>query len=201
MKYKSLIFKMLAAIGAILLLLLFLMIAFSPYGRKEGFVQKLVFEKIVIEADAEAVFRYLGNSENAEDWSVFVDHIKPLNAQKFADGQVGSVRRCFTEKDETGEIWDEEILLLKTNELRLLSCYHFQNFSLSTDQLRTEQRCHSMGNGATQLTFTLFFPSDDTSLLDAMKMYFAAYYISSIFKGNLLNIKRLVEEKEREIRT
>ena len=52
----------------------------SPYGKSEGFDYRLVKHNVHINASPDSVFRFLGNSNNARKWSVFVHHITPLNA-------------------------------------------------------------------------------------------------------------------------
>ena len=182
--------------GIVLIVLLF-MIEFSPYGNHNGFDYKLVKVSVDIDAPPAEVFTYLGNSDNAEEWSSFVEHITHLNPDEKADGELGAKRRCFKNKDESGEVWDEEILVVEENERRQLSCYNFQNFYLSVDNLLTEQLYEELEDGTkTRLSFTLFYPSGKASFIDELKMYFAAYEIASIYEANLQNIKHYVEGGE-----
>lgn len=174
--------------------LLFLM-GCSPFKNYEQYDHRLIKVSEDIDAKPAEVFSYLGNSDNAEDWSTFVDHIIPLNPDEKADGEQGAIRRCFVNQDESGETWDEEILLVEENKYRKLSCYNFQNFIISADNLRTEQLYETMENGNTQLSFTLFFEPEKASLMDKLKMHIAARRISSIFEDNLRNIKYFVEDE------
>lgn len=182
------------AIGVIIITLTLAgMIAFSPYRAYNNFEHKLIKVSVIIEASPARVYTYLGNSSNAKDWSTFVDHITPLNPNEKDDGEQGAIRRCFKNKDESGEIWDEEILVVKENKYRQLSCYNFQNFIMSANNLRTEQIYCELDNGTTELSFTLFFEPGEASWMDKLKMYFAAYEIEAIFEENLENIKHYVE--------
>lgn len=172
-----------------------LMIVFSPYGHKPDSTVKRVEYSVIINAPVEDVFAYLGNSDNAKNWSVFVDHINTLNADEVADGAVGSLRRCFVNADETGTHWDEETVEVILNEKRRLTIFNMQGFPMSAENLATEQLYKALEENQCELTFTVFFTSDSPGLFDQLKMYFAAYRIKSIFKGNMENIKRDVEDK------
>jgi uncharacterized protein YndB with AHSA1/START domain len=185
----------LVSLALILIIGTILMIAFSPYEKTGKGTHKKIVVTVDIASSPAAVFSYLGNSKNAEDWSVFVDHITPLNPEKVADGKIGSIRRCFKDAEEQKGSWDEEILAVELNKYRKLSCFNFRSFELSADNLQTEQIYQTKSNGTTRLKFTLFFEPGKSSWLDELKMYYASYEIRSIFEANLQNIKRLVEAK------
>lgn len=179
---------------SILILGMILMIIFSPYKHYGKNNYRSVDYTITINVPADSVFRYLGNSGNAEDWSSFVDHITALNEDKYPDGTVGSIRRCFQNKDEKGIIWDEEILEVIPNKLRRLSIYNLQGFSLQADGLQTEQIYKELGPGKMELTFSVFFRDHEPSWIESLKMYYASYTMKSIFAANLKNVKRLTEK-------
>ena len=170
--------------------MLLVMIYFSPYGTKEGFSGKLVCTKITIKAPVKTVFDYLGDSKNAVNWSTFVHHISPINAEQFNDGEVGSQRRCFKNADEKGIVWDEEIIENLPNKKRKLSIFNAKGFPLYAENLRTEQIYSVLDPQKCGLSFSLFFEPSISTWLDELKMYFAAYWVDSIFKKNLENIKR-----------
>ncbi len=178
----------------IVLIVVFLMALFSPYGNQEGRDVKLVESKILINAPVEKIFAYLGDSDNASEWSVFVDHISPLNSHEVSDGTPGSIRRCFVKKDEKGKSWDEEILAVDLNKRRLLSCFNYRKFALTAGVLNTEQLYEETKDGHCLLSLTLFFPQEKTSLLKHLKMYYAAYQVSYLFEENLKNIKKFNEK-------
>lgn len=186
------IFKYLLFFILLVVMALSVMVWFSPYGYKESFSGRVVEEKILIDASVEDCYNYLGNSENAVDWSVYVDHITPLNSNTHKDGEIGSIRRCFKNKDESGIYWDEEILINEKNKRRRLNIYNMQNFSISGNNLLTEQ-LYVEKNGMCEITVNLFFDKGKSSWLDELKLYFAGYTVSEIFKGNLERIKMLNE--------
>lgn len=169
-------------------------IIFSPYGRHDGFSYKLVATTTEINAPADSVFAYLGNSAHAHDWSVFVDHISSLNADSFADGKPGSRRRCFQQADEKGIRWDELITAVEPGKRRQLTIYNMIDFPMQADNLATEQLYTATTDGKCRLTFTLFYLDGDPSFWDEMKTYFAAYKVQSVFQRNIANIKRITEK-------
>ena len=186
---KSLfIFLLAAMLGG-----LTLMIALSPYKSYEGFPYKLIKTTVVIKAPADSVFRYLGNSENARNWSVFVHHIKPLNGDSIPDGQPGSKRRAFCNENEEGRRWDELTTLIEPNRKRQLVTFNYVDFWMTADGLATEQLYVPLNDSTTQLSFTLFYLKNDPSLWDVMKTHFASYTVDDIFQRNMANIKRLIE--------
>jgi uncharacterized protein YndB with AHSA1/START domain len=179
----------------VLIFALLLIVALSPYGRYDGFDHRLIKVSVVIQAEPAEVFTYLGNSENAADWSSFVDHITPLNADQIPDGERGAIRRCFRNKDESGERWDEEVLLVDRNKYRQLSCYNFRHFPVSAQNLQTEQRYEEIDSAITRLTFTLFYTPGKSTRIDELKMYYYGFQVAAIFKANLKNIKYEVEKE------
>jgi hypothetical protein len=188
--------KILKWLLAILLVAAIGGIVFSPYGKKDGFEYRLIKTTIEIDAPADSVFRWLGNSGNAKQWSVFVDHISPLNSDSFPDGVVNSRRRCYCKPDETGIVWDELITQVQPGKLRELTIYNMHGFPMKAEDLATQQIYESADGGKhCRLTFTLFYLHHDPSLFESFKTYIAAYKVSSIYKENLSNIKRLTEEK------
>lgn len=184
----------LAGVFILMTLLLLAGVLFSPYGQQPGYSYKLVGHTVVIDAPLEVVFNYLGNSSHASDWSVYVHHITPLNADRLPDGSIGSRRRCFRQADETGIRWDELITEVLPNQKRQLTLNHLVGFPMSAKNLATEQIYRPLPNGKCQLTFTVFF-TREPSWFDAFKMYLAAYVIKDLFKKNMVNIRHKVEVK------
>ncbi|MCX6350906.1 MAG: hypothetical protein NTX03_03480 [Bacteroidetes bacterium] len=183
----------------ILLLILFLsglaiLIALSPYKTDKRFAYKLIENTVVINACADSVFSFLGKSTNAHKWSVYVDHITPLNKDSFEDGKVGCRRRCFQKENEKdGQEWDELTTEVIPNKKRQLKIYNLQRFFITADNLATEQIYEPLDSGRCKLTFTLFCIDKEPSLWDYLKINFAAYPIKNIFTKNMNNIKRIVE--------
>jgi len=159
---------------------------FSPYKSK-------VVSSVGIDMPCEMAFDYLGNSDNASDWSVFVDYIETINDDRVTDGMVGSKRMCYTNWDQSGFRWEEEVLERVENEYRKLSCYNFKGLKLRSPVLATEQIYTPKDYGC-EVKFTLDFLYKP-SLWDRAKMKFSAYRIKSIFNKNLANVKKEVTKR------
>ncbi|WP_221393044.1 SRPBCC family protein [Dyadobacter sp. NIV53] len=181
----------------LILILVFLtaIAGFSPYKSYPGFTHKLIQHSVEIETPVDTVFKFLGKSENASRWSVFVDHIIPLNSGKVSDGSVGSQRRCFCNKDETGKQWDELITVVIPGKKRQLTIYNLKEFPISAENLATEQIYKKLDDKKCRVTFTVFF-NKSPGIIDEFKMYIAAYEINRIFSQNMQNIKRIVETSQ-----
>lgn len=144
-----------------------------------------------VEAPCDSVFDYLGNSSNASDWSVYVDHITPLNAASVRDGSVGSIRRSFKNADETGMRWDEYFTEVVAGERRELRIYNIVDAPTTAEgTLLTQQLYAPLGPNRCRVTFTLFF-AEPPSAPDWLKMRIKAHEIGRIFEKNLANIGRL----------
>ncbi len=163
---------------------------FSPFDSKGDSL--FAEDNVLIAKDCARVFSYLGNSDHAADWSIYVEHIKPLNPEVVSDGSVGSQRRCFTSQHDNEFYWDEEILAVSDGAYRKLACYNYTNLGFKAPELITEQvyRKHQAG---CQLSFTLT-NKNSLSFSDRLKMKLSGFYIKYIFKQNLENIKKLVEQ-------
>ena len=182
--------------SAITICFLIVCLMFSPYRYSSNFKKRILIETIKINAPAKQVYQYLGNSNNASEWSSFVSHIIPLNGEKFKDGTIGSIRRCFKNKNEKGETWDEEIIINELNQRRRLTVYNLKNFPISCSGLLTEQLYKTISKNQCQLSFSLFL-NEEAGIIEHLKMYYASYQINEIFRKNLENIKRLNESKYR----
>jgi len=167
---------------------------FSPYGKKDNFSYKLIINTVEINASVDSVFKFLGKSSNASKWSVYVNHITPLNADTVPDGQPGSKRRCFQNADETGIWWDELITEVEKNKKRQLRIYNTHNFPFTADSLATEQLYESIGKDKCKLSFTLFFYIPHPGWFNVFKMHLGSFKVKSIYKQNMNNIKRIIEE-------
>jgi len=148
------------------------------------FAQKKYKVSIEMDASSEYVFNYLGNSNNVNKWSVFVDSIAVLNPFEFNDGDIGSIRRCYVRN--SNKKWDEEIVEITSNKYRLLRCFNYQNFKATTPYLFTEQIYEDTGINKCLVTFTIILNEKPTIIqrLGVIKT-------QSIFRKNLKNIKLL----------
>lgn len=167
----------------------------SPYKSSEKYPYKVVEHNIIINTPIDSIFRMLGNSAFARQWSVFVHHIVPLNKAEISDGKPGSKRRCFAKENETGLTWDEEILIVEPNKRRRLSIYNMQGFESSSNDLLTEQLYEKIDSTTTRLTFT-FFRNEEIEMewWKQLLIYYEAYNMKSVFEKNMTNIKYLAEE-------
>lgn len=190
---KSSIKKIGLTVCSILIIGFATLIVISPFGNKKDFPYKLVIHSVEIDAPVDSVYRFLGNSSNAAKWSVFVDHIDPLNSQLVADGKVGCRRRCFKNTNEQGLQWDEEITVSDPNKRRQLTIFNMQDFSIRAEGLATEQLYEPISEHKTRLSFTLFYLNAKPSVADLLKTYVSAFKVKHIYKQNMANIKRIVE--------
>jgi hypothetical protein len=185
-----------AAVLVVAVALVAAMVAFSPYGRHDGFSQRVLVETTNIDAPCDSVFAYLGNSSNARAWSVYVDHITPLNPGVARDGEVGSIRRSFKRADETGMQWDEVFTAVASGRLRTLRIFNVRGAPLNAaTPLASQQIFEPIPRGC-RLSFALYF-EHPPSVADSLAMHFAAYEISRIFRANIANVKRLTEAQFR----
>lgn len=168
----------------------------STFNTQTDPQQQMISESIHISAPLADVFRYLGNSDHAKDWSVYVDHISVLNPDVVSDGLPGSIRRCYVNSDETGIQWDEEILRVLPDSLRTLSVYNLKGFNLTAEGLVTDQTYQQLSDGSTMLSFRLHYGEHAPTLFELIKTHLASSKISRIFKQNLQNIKILMEEQK-----
>lgn len=190
MKFLKKIFYLLL----ITVILISILVFFSPYGYKKGFNSKVIEESIIINKTPEEVYNYLGNSDNAKDWSVYVDHISSLNPETHKDGEIGSKRRCFKNPDEKGAQWDEEILINEKNVRRRLNIYNPSGFMFMAENLITEQLYEEI-DGKCKLSFTLFVKEGKNNFIDDLKIYLTAYFIVPIFEKNIKQVKKILEER------
>ncbi|MGL5891955.1 MAG: SRPBCC family protein [Bacteroidia bacterium] len=167
---------------------------FSSYKSHNDLPYKAIASSVEINASPEVVFEYLGHSERAGEWSVFVHHITPFNTDSFADGVVGCRRRCFCNKDETGTIWDEVITEVEPGKRRQLTIYNMKGFAMTADGLYTEQRYTPLDGGKRcKLTLSLFYKNREPGIWDLFKTHLSSWRAERIFGENLANIKRNIE--------
>jgi hypothetical protein len=165
---------------------------FSPYRDHALYSKPAIVNSIEINAPVQSVYTYLGNSDNASRWSVFVKKIVPLNSETVPDGAPGSLRRCFTETDSTAMIWDEEIIYVEPNVKRTLTTFNLRNFPITVNGLQTDQLYETLANDRCRLSFTLYF-KNEPPLWEKIKLTLTSYYISYVFSRNLENIKHFTE--------
>jgi hypothetical protein len=152
-------------------------------------------ESIVINAPLDEVWSYVGNSDNAKEWSIYFSHIKPISGP---DGEVGGVRRCFRRSDETKNRWDEKTLELKPKTYRKIHTYALQGFPdsyFNRAEFHVHQRfVESSDKKSVSLTFgsELLKPLDPISL---MRFLWHSGEVSRVIGLNLANIKEAIEAR------
>ncbi len=180
----------------ILFLVGFVAYKFSPYKHSENYPYKNVVDNtVIINEPIDSVYRMLGHSSYARQWSVFVHHITPLNPNEVTDGTPGSIRRCFAQENENGIVWDEEILIVEPNKRRRLSIFNTKGFESESNDILTEQLYEKIDSNTTKLTFIVF--RDENKEMEWWKqalLYYIAYNMKTVFEENMENIKYLAEE-------
>jgi uncharacterized protein YndB with AHSA1/START domain len=169
-------------------------LALSPYGRRVGAAAARLEESVDVAAPCGRVFSYLGDSSHARLWSVFVSHITPLNSAVAADGARGSIRRSFQHADEQGMRWDELFTIVEPDKRRQLRIFNMVDGTVPRDNhLMSEQLYQPLPDGGCRLAFTLFF-EQPPSLRDQVAMRLVSYQVARVFRRNIGNVKRLVEQ-------
>ncbi len=186
--------KIIIIIPTLIVFTIIVAIICSPYQFCEKKNKKIVVSTIKINAPVELVYKFLGDSENAQYWSSYVDHISNLNDSVIPDGHVGSTRRCFQLNNEaSGNIWDEEILAVTENKNRTLSIFNMQNFLVTSNHLITEQTYKELDNKTCELSFILYL-NNDASWIDQLSLALFAYNVEDAFTKNIENVKLICEK-------
>lgn len=111
-------------------------------------------ESVIIDAPQEKVWNYVSDSSKAEVWSIYFDHITALPGIK--DGEVGSTRRCFRRKDETGMFWDEDVMAVNPPNYREIRTYNIHGLpvpKMNEVEYKVEQILEPISPTQTKLTF------------------------------------------------
>jgi Polyketide cyclase / dehydrase and lipid transport len=186
--------KVIKIVAIVALLAVVALLLFSPFQKYPDYAFRSIRHSVVIEAPVDSVYAYLSNSANAAHWSVFVDHITPLNPEVVPDGVVGSLRRCFQRADEQGLRWDEEIIIQEPLKRRRLSIFNLVDFPLEAEHLATDQVYEPLAATRTKVTFTVFFLKKP-GIWTMAKTFVAAWKIRDIFQQNMNNIKDNLEQQ------
>lgn len=158
-----------------------------------------VSESVIINAPLEETWKYASNSLEAVNWSVYFDHITPLPGP-VPDGGIGSLRRCYRNKDETGYAWDEVIINTEPQRLRQIVTYNFINFPFAwihrKEYVFVRQLYESLGPEKSRLTFQTSSHKDN-NLLFRFLFWISRKETGEIFLKNLENIKAAIEGNPR----
>lgn len=152
-------------------------------------------DEIIIHAPLDEVWKYVANSDNAKEWSVYFSHITNISGQ---DGQVGAVRRCFRRPDESANRWDEKTLEVTPQTYRKIHTYNLFGFpdeTFNSAEFHVHQRFEeSADKKSVTLSFgsELIKPKDPLSLI---RFLWNAGEVSRVIKLNLANIKEGIESR------
>jgi hypothetical protein len=180
-------------------LIAFVVLFFTAPFRKSKLDGKMSVEyTTAIEVPVSKAFSYLGHSNSAADWSVFVHHITTLNTREFADGTIGCKRRCFCNADESGRKWDETILYVRKDSLRTISIEKLVDFPMEATNLQTQQVYRRITDSTCELTLRLYYVNNEFGWWDGLKTRAGSFTIESVFRKNLENIKEVLEGRTRK---
>lgn len=171
----------------------YIFISFILLSTVLGFYFKETSYSVVINAPLGKVWDYASDSTNARDWSVYFHHISPLPG--ISDGKVGSLRRCFRRADETGMMWDEEVVQvdpMKYRQIRTFNIKGLSDPSLNKAEFKVHQHYEWIDPSTTKLTFSSSLLKPWTPLV-VLKLAIASFEGKRIFKTNLENIKHALE--------
>lgn len=158
-----------------------------------------VSKSVEINAPVEKTWAYASDSLQAVNWSIYFNHISPLEGPS-PDGQIGSLRRCFRNKDESGYAWDEVIINVEPQKLRQIVTYNFINypfnFAHENEYVFVRQLYESLGPDKSKLTFQTI-PRNESNPFFRFIFWISRGKTGEIFLKNLENIKAAIEEKPR----
>jgi len=151
---------------------------------------------VTINAPIEAVWDYASDSSKAVEWSVFFTHIESLPG--IEDGKVGSLRRCFRRHDETGVMWDEEVVEIRPLEYRQIRTFNIRGFNdpqFEDVEFKVEQHYEKIDETTSRLTFSSELKEPMNPMV-ILKLLFTVSEGRRIFRLNLENIKAAIEAGE-----
>jgi hypothetical protein len=161
--------------------------------------ENAVSGSVIIDAPIEVVWAYASDSNKAIDWSVYFHHISPLPGEH-SDGNLGSLRRCFRNSDETGQRWDEVIIDVIPFESRQIVTYNFHDYGWKfiTDSayVFVRQVYKKISHTQTELTFQTISAPHFSPIKWVTFQIFRGE-TKKIFDMNLANIKAQIEGKKR----
>lgn len=148
--------------------------------------------EVIIEAPMDKVWEYVGNSDNAREWSIFFDSIRIISGN---DGQVGAVRRCYRKDfNEDFPYWDERTLEVRPNEYRKINTFNLTNFPwyvTSKAQYFVHQRFEQLDGDRVKLSFGYELIAPKNPFRVILLSLFASEG-ERIIRKNLENIKEAI---------
>lgn len=84
---------------------------------------------VSIAAPIKKTWDYGSDSTRAKEWSVYFDHITPIEGDgRPKDGTIGSFRICYRNEDESGPCWSETTEAATALEHREIRTFELENF-------------------------------------------------------------------------
>lgn len=113
---------------------------------------------VIVDAPVQAVWDYGSDSTRAAEWSVYFDHIVPIEGDGLApDGTVGAYRVCYRDADRTGPRWGETTEAATPLEHREIHTFDLRGFQFGVLAQLTEYEVHqdyeAIDADTTRLTF------------------------------------------------
>ncbi len=169
-------------------------IAFS-FDDKQLDWSAAISASVDIDRPVSEVWAYVSDTTKANQWSIYFHHISNI-PNEFADGSVGSIRRCYRNENEAGVFWDEKVLFVKSEKTRIIYSYNFNGYYAETKTYSAYvlQHYEVISKNKTRLTFKTQASAEMTTW-DRIMFYFSKKQVSEIFEKNLKNIKNHIEEK------
>lgn len=117
-----------------------------------------IHHSLTVDAPVQAVWDYGSDSTRAAEWSVYFDHIVPIEGDGLArDGTVGAYRICFRNADRTGPRWAETTEAATPLEHREIHTFDVRGFQFGALAKFTEHEVHqdyeAIDDGTSRLTF------------------------------------------------
>lgn len=117
-----------------------------------------IHHAVTVDAPVEAVWEYGSDSTRAAEWSVYFDHIVPIEGEGLApDGTVGAYRICYRHADRTGPRWGETTEDATPLQHREIHTFDLRGFQFGPLAKLTEHEVHqdyaAVGSDSTRLTF------------------------------------------------
>lgn len=119
-----------------------------------------VDETVRIRAPLAAVWAYGSDSRRAAEWSVFFDHITPIEGDGLPpDGAIGAERICYRNADERGPHWYETTVAATPLAHRQIHTYDLREFQAPLIAHNTEYEVHQHYTRVDDATTDLRFRS------------------------------------------
>jgi hypothetical protein len=152
-------------------------------------------------------WKYVSSSANSGDWSSFCDHATPIKGYP-PDGTLGSLRRCYHQKNERGASWDELVTSVTEEQERGIHVQRIHGFfpglenEMSVDVVDTYS---ALGPERSRITFAARTSPKHSVLgylsYPILKTVFAAKRKGQAqeFEDDLINVAAALEAQKRGV--